>query len=91
LLRPSNASAGVANLDRVCNSPRIRASTERVIQVHESITLRPADFQAFLVALDQSVESIAALNRTFNRQSEQVNRWQIPRSGFEHTQSVSAP
>jgi uncharacterized protein (DUF1778 family) len=50
------------------------ASAERVIQEHELITLQPADFQAFLAALDQSVEPNAALSRAFNRHSEQVNR-----------------
>jgi uncharacterized protein (DUF1778 family) len=49
------------------------ASAERVIQEHESITLQPADFQAFLAALDQSVEPNTALHRAFNRHSEQVN------------------
>jgi len=43
-----------------------------VIQEHELITLQPADFQAFLAALDQPVEPNAALSRAFNRLSEQV-------------------
>lgn len=50
------------------------ASAERVIQKHESITLQPTDFQAFLAALDQSAEPNAALSRAFNRHSEKVNR-----------------
>jgi uncharacterized protein (DUF1778 family) len=48
------------------------ASAERVIQEHELITLQPADFQAFLAALDQPVEPDDALSRAFNRLSEQV-------------------
>jgi uncharacterized protein (DUF1778 family) len=50
------------------------ASAERVIQEHELITLRPADFQAFLAALDQAVEPNAALSRAINRHSGQVSR-----------------
>jgi len=50
------------------------ASAEHVIQEHESITLQPKDFQAFLAALDEPVEPNAALSRAFNRHSEQVNR-----------------
>ena len=50
------------------------ASAERVIQEHELITLQPADFQAFLAALDEPVDSNAALSRAFNRHREQVKR-----------------
>jgi uncharacterized protein (DUF1778 family) len=50
------------------------ASAEQVIQAHESITLHPADFQAFLVALDKPVEANSALSRAFDRHSEQVER-----------------
>jgi uncharacterized protein (DUF1778 family) len=46
------------------------ASAKRVIQEHELITLQPADFQAFLAALDEPVDSNAALSRAFNRHSE---------------------
>ncbi|TAN70197.1 MAG: DUF1778 domain-containing protein [Methylobacter sp.] len=50
------------------------ASAEQVIQAHESITLHPADFEAFLAALDGPVQPSAALSRAFNRHSEQVER-----------------
>jgi uncharacterized protein (DUF1778 family) len=39
------------------------ASAEQIVQAHESITLMPADFQAFLAALDTPVEPNAALDR----------------------------
>lgn len=48
------------------------ASAEQVVQAHEAITLQPADFQAFLAALDEPAESNAALRRAFHRHSEQV-------------------
>ena len=50
------------------------ASAEKVVQAHESITLNPADFQAFLVALDTPREPNAALNRAFKRHAKQVRR-----------------
>jgi uncharacterized protein (DUF1778 family) len=48
------------------------ASAERVIQEHESITLRPEDFQAFLLALDKPAEANAALTEAFNRHRQQI-------------------
>lgn len=48
------------------------ASAERVIQEHETITLQPEDFHAFLVALDKPVQANAALKEAFNRHREQV-------------------
>jgi uncharacterized protein (DUF1778 family) len=50
------------------------ASAEQVVQAHESITLTPTDFQAFLAALDTPVEPNAALNRAFDRHAKQVRR-----------------
>ncbi|MGZ5059934.1 MAG: type II toxin -antitoxin system TacA 1-like antitoxin [Methylobacter sp.] len=44
------------------------------MQAHESITLDPADFDAFLAALDEPVQANAALSRAFDRHSEQVER-----------------
>ena len=48
------------------------ASAEEVVQAHESITLTPKDFQAFLTALDAPAKSNAALKRAFKRHAEQV-------------------
>ena len=50
------------------------ASAEQVVQAHESITLTPTDFQAFLAALDTPVEPNAALNRAFDRHAKQIRR-----------------
>lgn len=49
-------------------------SAEQVIQAHESITLAPTDFEAFLAALDEPVQVNAALSRAFDRHNEQVKR-----------------
>ena len=49
-------------------------SAEQVIQAHESITLQPIDFQAFLAALDKPEQANEALSRAFSRHSEQVKR-----------------
>jgi uncharacterized protein (DUF1778 family) len=38
------------------------ASAERVVQEHESITLKPKDFEAFLAALDAPAKPKAALS-----------------------------
>lgn len=51
------------------------ASAEQAIQTHESITLDPADFQAFLAALDKPIQPNAALSRAFDRHNEQVERY----------------
>ena len=48
------------------------ASAEQVVQAHESITLQPEDFQAFLAALDAPARPNAALKRAFKRHAEQV-------------------
>src|SRR3990170_4116974 len=50
------------------------ASAEQVVQAHESITLTPKDFQAFLSALDVPARPKAALKRAFQRHAEQVHR-----------------
>jgi uncharacterized protein (DUF1778 family) len=50
------------------------ASAERVVQQHESITLKPKDFEAFLAALDAPAKPKAALKRAFKRHAEQVRR-----------------
>jgi uncharacterized protein (DUF1778 family) len=50
------------------------ASAERVVQEHESITLKPKDFEAFLAALDTPAKPKAALKRAFKRHAEQVRR-----------------
>ena len=50
------------------------ASAEQVVQTHESITLTPKDFQAFLAALDAPAKPNAALRRAFKRHAEQVRR-----------------
>lgn len=50
------------------------ASAEQVVQAHESITLQPADFQAFLAVLDEPAAPNAALSRAFQRHAEQVCR-----------------
>ena len=47
------------------------ASAEKVVQANERITLRPEDFQAFLVA---PAKPNAALQRAFERHEEQVSR-----------------
>jgi uncharacterized protein (DUF1778 family) len=48
------------------------ASAEQVVQAHESITLKPEDFHAFLAALDAPVAPNAALERAYTRHAEQV-------------------
>ena len=50
------------------------SSAELIIKEHESITLQPVDFQAFLTALDKPLQVNAALNRAFDRHSLQVKR-----------------
>lgn len=50
------------------------ASAEKVVQANESITLQPKDFHAFLAALDAPVQPNPALEKAFNRHSEQVSR-----------------
>jgi len=50
------------------------ASAERVIQAHESITLNPINFKAFLAAIDTLVEPNAALKRAVKRHAKQIRR-----------------
>jgi uncharacterized protein (DUF1778 family) len=50
------------------------ASAEEVIQSHQTITLNPDDFQAFLTALDQPAGPSPALKRAFARHAKQVRR-----------------
>lgn len=50
------------------------ASAEQVVQAHESITLKPEDFQAFLAAIDAPAEPNAALRRAFERHAALVRR-----------------
>lgn len=48
------------------------ASAERVVQEHESITLKAEDFQAFLTVLDAPAGPNVALQRATARHAEQV-------------------
>ncbi len=48
------------------------ASAEQVVQAHESITLLPKDFQAFLAALDSPAKPNAALKRAFKCHAEKI-------------------
>lgn len=50
------------------------ASAEQVVQAHESITLNPKDFQAFLAELDRPAKPNAALKRAFKRHSANAGR-----------------
>ena len=45
------------------------ASAEQVVQAHESITLNPKDFQAFLAELDRPAKPSPAMKRAFKRHS----------------------
>ena len=53
---------------------RALASAEQVVQSHESITLTPEDFHAFLAELDRPAKPNAALKRAFKRHSEITRR-----------------
>lgn len=48
------------------------ASAEQVVQTHETMSLKPEDFQAFLAALDAPVQPNPALERAFRRHAEQA-------------------
>lgn len=50
------------------------ASAEKVVQANESISLKPADFHAFLAALDTPVKPNPALKKAFKRHAAQVSR-----------------
>ncbi len=47
-------------------------SAERVVQEHESITLNPDDFNAFLTALDKKEAPNSAFERAIKRHADQV-------------------
>jgi len=47
-------------------------TAEAVVQQHESITLKPEDFKAFLAAIDAPAKPSAALKRALKRHAEQV-------------------
>lgn len=49
------------------------ASAEKIVQTHESITLQPEDFLAFLAALDMPTEPNSALKKAFKRHAKQVS------------------
>ena len=48
------------------------ASAEEVVQAHESITLKPEEFRAFLAALDAPARPKTALKRAFERHAKEV-------------------
>jgi uncharacterized protein (DUF1778 family) len=50
------------------------ASAEQVVLAHESITLKPVDFQAFLAALDAPAKPNEALQRAFKRHADSVGK-----------------
>jgi uncharacterized protein (DUF1778 family) len=50
------------------------ASAEKVVQANECLTLKPADFQAFLKAIDSQVKPNAALKKAFKRHAAHVAR-----------------
>lgn len=50
------------------------ASAQQVVQEHESITLKPKDFEAFMAALDGPAKPNAALKRALKRHAGQVRR-----------------
>jgi len=50
------------------------ASAEQVVQAHESITLNPKDFQAFLAELDRPAKPNAAMKRAFKRHSAKTGQ-----------------
>ena len=48
------------------------ASAEQVVLAHENITLHPADFQAFLTALDAPAGANLALQKAFQSHAASV-------------------
>lgn len=50
------------------------ASAEKVVQAHESITLKVKDFEAFLAALDAPPEANPAFKRAIKRRATTVRR-----------------
>ena len=51
---------------------RAMASAREVVEAQISITLSPAQFEAFLAALDRPVKPNAAIKRAFRRHARQV-------------------
>jgi uncharacterized protein (DUF1778 family) len=50
------------------------AAAEQLVLTHESITLKPADFQAFLTALDAPGTPNAALQNAFERHADKLRK-----------------
>ncbi len=50
------------------------ASAEKLVQANERISLKPADFQAFLAALDAPVKPAPALKKALKRHAARVVR-----------------
>jgi uncharacterized protein (DUF1778 family) len=50
------------------------ASAKEVVQAHESITLKPGDFEAFLAALDAPRKPNPAFKRAMKRHAKQIRR-----------------
>lgn len=71
-------------LDKAANYSRVSisefvlshalASAQQVVQEHESITLKPKYFEAFMAALDAPAKPNAALKRALKRHADQVRR-----------------
>lgn len=49
-------------------------SARELVRAHESITLKPADFQAFLAALDAPVKPNPAFKRAIKRHAKHIRR-----------------
>lgn len=50
------------------------ASAEKLVQANENISLKPADFQAFLAALDVPAKPATALKKALKRHAARVVR-----------------
>jgi uncharacterized protein (DUF1778 family) len=50
------------------------AAAEQLVLAHESITLKPADFQAFLTALDAPGTLNAALQNAFECHADKLRK-----------------
>jgi uncharacterized protein (DUF1778 family) len=50
------------------------ASAKKVVQEHESITLKPKYFEVFMAALDAPAKPNTALKRALKRHAEQVQQ-----------------
>lgn len=53
---------------------RALVSAEKIVQANESITLKPADFQAFLSALDAPRKPNSALKKAFRQHAARIAR-----------------